>query len=85
MDNIVISLGKMVQTISGASNGLTNLAFRYFQDDYTDFNTACDAYNLAGGVTSATVGSGADQYTVYCGRELAAIYKKFLTYQVPQY
>eukprot|EP00347_Sterkiella_histriomuscorum_P021663 403333197 len=83
LEHIIISLGKMVQTISGASNGVVNLAFRYFQDDYTDFNAACDAYSPS--QTSVIMNPGANQYTVYCGTELAKIFKKFLTYQVPQY
>ena len=84
MDDIVISIGKMVQTISGASNGLTNLAFRYFSDDYSDFNAACDAFDASPSGTVRTDSAG-DSYTVYCGTELAQIFKRFLTYQVPQY
>ena len=72
MDDILIALGKMSQSFSGASNGLVNLAFRYFSDDYADFNAACDAYT--GGNTSSK-----------CGTELAKIVKKFLNYQVPEY
>lgn len=70
MDNMVISVGKMVQTISGASNGLTNLAFRYFSDNYDDFNAACNGYdaNPSAGVTITSV---TPNYVVYCGTELA--------------
>ena len=83
MDDILIALGKMSQSFSGASNGMVNLAFRYFSDDYADFNAACDAYT-AGSAAPTTTIDGVN-YPIYCGTELAKIVKKFLNYQVPEY
>ena len=83
MDDILIALGKMSQSFSGASNGVVNLAFRYFSDDYADFNAACDGYTSGATSTSRTVDGVT--YSVYCGTELAKIVKKFLNYQVPEY
>lgn len=52
---MVISVGTMMQSFSGAADKLTNLIFRVFTDDYTAFNSACDGYAASadGSVTLA--------------------------------
>ena len=51
----MISIGKKVNSFSGAFDGVINFVFRWFTDDHTGFNTAVTASN------SKTVGT-------YCGR-----------------
>jgi hypothetical protein len=81
---MVIQVGKTLQTISGASNTLTNLAFRFLFDDYSAFIAACSGYDA----TTASSTPALNKYViyngqkVYCGVEMASIVKKLLTTSV---
>lgn len=77
-----IAVGKMVQSFSGAANGMVNLAFRYFQDDYTALVAACDAFS--DGTASVTITEDGVSTTYYCGTEIAKAIKKFLNYEVAE-
>ncbi|CDW85456.1 UNKNOWN [Stylonychia lemnae] len=84
--NIIVQIGSFTQKLSGLSSQLVNCGFRALSDDYKDFNAACNNYegiNKSLG-TDMTDSSGAT-YKVYCGTELAKVFKKFINTQTPVY